>query len=188
MKKLEQILEFNYNFVKSKEYEKYQTSKVPDKKILILSCMDTRLTTLLTKALNLKNGDAKIVKNAGATISHPFGSITRSIAVAVYEFDVDEILIVGHSGCGMCNLDTDKIINKALNRGVSEDTINTLENAGVNVRKWLQGFDSVEQSIEDSVNIVKNHPLLPKDITVHGLVMCSDTGKLDVIVNGYEKI
>ena len=34
---------------------------------------------LLPKALNLKNGDAKIVKNAGATIMHPFGSIIRSI-------------------------------------------------------------------------------------------------------------
>ena len=41
--------------------------------------MDTRLMELLPKALNLKNGDAKIVKNAGATIMHPFGSIIRSI-------------------------------------------------------------------------------------------------------------
>ena len=36
--------------------------------------MDTRLTELLPKALDLKNGDAKIIKNAGGTVIHPFGS------------------------------------------------------------------------------------------------------------------
>lgn len=149
--------------------------------------MDTRLTDLLPKALNLKNGDAKIVKNAGATIMHPFGSITRSIAVAIYEFEVDEILIIGHHGCGMCNLDTQSILDKAIKRGISLDTINTLENAGRDVKKWLHGFESVEESIEDSVNIIKNHPLIPKDIIVHGLVICPETGKLDVVVDGYKK-
>lgn len=186
MRKLDQILEFNKEFVLNKEYEQFQTSKNPDKKILILSCMDTRLTNLLPQALNLKNGDAKIVKNAGATIFHPFGSIMRSIVVAIFEFEVDEILIVGHDGCGMCNLDTQHVLDKAIDRGISMDTINILDNAGRDVKKWLHGFDSVEESIQDSVDIVKNHPLVPKDIIVHGLVMCPETGKLDVVVNGYE--
>lgn len=186
MRKLDAILEYNNEFVKNKEYEKFKTSKDPDKKILILSCMDTRLTNLLPKALNLKNGDAKIVKNAGATIMHPFGSIMRSVAVAIYEFEVDEILIIGHDGCGMCNLDTQHMLDKAIERGISVETINTLENAGRDVKKWLHGFESVEASIEDSVSIIKNHPLIPKDIIVHGLVMCPETGKLDIVVNGYE--
>ncbi|MEG0857311.1 MAG: carbonic anhydrase [Terrisporobacter sp.] len=187
MRKLDQILEFNKEFVLNKEYEQFQTSKEPDKRILILSCMDTRLTKLLPKALNLKNGDAKIVKNAGATILHPFGSIMRSIVVAIFEFKVDEILIVGHDGCGMCNLDTQSILDKAIKSGISEETINILENSGRDVKKWLHGFDSVKESIEDSVEKVKNHPLVPSDIIVHGLVMSPHTGKVDVIVNGYEK-
>ena len=89
MNKLNEILEYNKMFVENKEYEKYKTTKYPGKKLVILSCMDTRLMELLPKALNLKNGDAKIVKNAGATIMHPFGSIIRSIIVAIYEFDTD---------------------------------------------------------------------------------------------------
>lgn len=148
--------------------------------------MDTRLTDLLPKALNLKNGDAKIVKNAGATILHHFGSIMRSIVVAIYEFEVDEILVIGHHGCGMCNLDTQSILDKAIKRGISTETISILENGGRDVKKWLHGFDSVEESIEDSVNLVKNHPLVPKDIIVHGLVMSPETGKLNVVVNGYQ--
>ena len=73
MNKINEILEFNKKFVEDKEYTQYITSKDPTKKMVILSCMDARLTELLPKALDLKNGDVKLIKNAGATISHPFG-------------------------------------------------------------------------------------------------------------------
>ena len=46
-------------------------------------------------------------------------------------------------------------------------------------------MDSVEKSIEDSVNLIKKHPLIPKDLIVHGLVIDPETGKLDLVVNGY---
>ena len=70
--------------------------------------MDTRLTELLPKAMNLKNGDAKIIKSAGAVITHPFGGIMRSLIIAVYELQADEVYIVGHHDCGMSSIDTDK--------------------------------------------------------------------------------
>ena len=43
MNKLNEILEYNKMFVENKEYEKYKTTKYPGKKLVILSCMDTRL-------------------------------------------------------------------------------------------------------------------------------------------------
>lgn len=49
-------------FVEDKGYEAYITNKYPDKKIAILSCMDTRLTALLPAALGIKNGDVKMIK------------------------------------------------------------------------------------------------------------------------------
>lgn len=186
MSKLQEILDYNKLFVENEEYVKYRTSKNPNKKLVILSCMDTRLTELLPKALNLKNGDAKIIKNAGASIMHPFGSIIRSIVVAVYEFKADEVLVVGHHGCGMSNLNGDEVLEKAVERGISKEVIETLCNAGIDIKKWLHGFDSVEESIKESVELIKNHPLIPKDIVVHGLVIDPETGKLEVIVNGYK--
>lgn len=50
---IEQLLEYNREFVKSGAYEKFQTSKYPDKKIAILTCMDTRLVELLPAALGI---------------------------------------------------------------------------------------------------------------------------------------
>ena len=52
---LDEILAYNKQFVENKGYEKYITNKYPDKKIAILSCMDTRLTALLPAALGIKN-------------------------------------------------------------------------------------------------------------------------------------
>lgn len=51
---IEEMLRFNRRFVGTKEYEKYKTSKYPDKKIAIVTCMDTRLVELLPAALGIK--------------------------------------------------------------------------------------------------------------------------------------
>ena len=61
MSMIDEILAFNKEFVAGKGYEKYITNKYPDKKIAILSCMDTRLTELLPAALCIKNGDVKMI-------------------------------------------------------------------------------------------------------------------------------
>ena len=41
---IDQIIAYNKEFVAQKGYEKYLTDKYPDKKLAVLSCMDTRLT------------------------------------------------------------------------------------------------------------------------------------------------
>ena len=51
---IDQIIDYNKSFVEQKGYEKYLTSKYPDKKLAVLSCMDTRLTELLPAALGVE--------------------------------------------------------------------------------------------------------------------------------------
>src|SRR4051812_26539692 len=104
---LDEMLEFNHKFVEDKRYEEYATSKLPNKKMVILTCMDTRLLELLPKAINVKNGDVKSIKNAGALISHPFGSVMRSILIAIYQLKAEEVLVIGHHDCGMSHLKSD---------------------------------------------------------------------------------
>ncbi|KKB36019.1 beta-class carbonic anhydrase [Bacillus thermotolerans] len=184
---LKEVLSFNKEFVDSKMYEEYTTGKFPDKRAVILTCMDTRLVELVTKAMNFRNGDVKIVRNAGAVINHPFGSIMRSLLVAVYQLQADEIFIVGHHDCGMSTLSSEAILGAMEKRGIEKDTADTLRNAGIDIDSWLQGFESVEQSVEHSVHMVKTHPLMSKSIPVHGLVINPNTGKLDLVIDGYKK-
>lgn len=187
MSSLYDIVDFNKEFVKGKKYEVFETTKFPNKKMVVLSCMDTRLTELLPKALNLKNGDAKFIKNAGAVVTHPFGSIMRSILVAIYELNAEEVFVVGHLGCGMSSVDTKSIINKALKSGITEKTLNTLEYSGVDLNSWLHGIGCVHESAKNTVGIIKNHPLLPPYVRVHGLIMDPKTGEIEVVVDGNKK-
>ena len=50
---INEIIEYNKTFVANKGYEQYVTDKYPNKKLAVLSCMDTRLTELLPAALGL---------------------------------------------------------------------------------------------------------------------------------------
>ena len=182
---LDQILTHNQRFVKDKKYEPFQTEKFPKKKLVIVSCMDTRLLELLPKAMNIRNGDAKMIKTAGALIDHPFGGVMKSILVAVYELGAKEICVVGHHECGMASLESDEIIDKMKARGITERDFALLQNAGIDLKQFLRGFECVETSVEQSVKMIQNHPLVPNDVIVHGLVIDPRTGKLDVVVNGY---
>lgn len=183
--RLSEILRFNERFVREKAFESYLTTRYPDKKLVILTCMDTRLVELLTQAMNLKNGDAKIIRNAGAIVTQPFGNIMRSIIVALYELGADEVMVIGHHDCGMTALNSERIVDKMYRRGVRRDIVDTLKHSGIDLGRWLTGFDSVREGVEKSVSIIRNHPLLPEGTPVHGLIIDPTTGKLELVSEGY---
>jgi carbonic anhydrase len=181
---LSEVLDYNKQFVDEQKYIPYLTSKFPEKKFVIITCMDTRLIELLPASMDIKNGDVKIIKIAGAVVAHPFGSVMRSIIIAIYDLNATEVFIVGHTDCGMGSVNPGSMIEKFKAEGITEKTINTLEYYGLNLERWLQGFDDVNESVRNSVKLIRNHPLLPK-IPVHGLVISPNTGKLDVVEDGY---
>ena len=101
---IEEMLAYNREFVRSKGYEQFQTSKYPDKKIAILTCMDTRLVELLPAALGIRNGDVKLIKNAGGMITGSFDSAVRSLLVGIVELGVEEVMVIGHNDCGVAQV------------------------------------------------------------------------------------
>ena len=178
---IDEIIDFNKAFVAQKGYEKYLTSKYPDKKLAVLSCMDTRLTELLPAALGLKNGDAKIIKNAGGLVITPFDSAMRSLIVAVYELGVQEIMVVAHSNCGACHMSFSHFRHEMNSRGVTDETLDTIRKCGIDLNQWLEGFHDTPESVRRTVETVKTHPLMPKDIIVRGFIFDSETGALEEI-------
>lgn len=178
---IEELLAYNKKFVAEKMYEQYTTSKYPNKKIAILTCMDTRLVELLPAALGIKNGDVKIIKNAGGVIANPFGSVIRSLLVAIIELGVEEIMVIGHTDCGVRHIDSEMMIHHMKQRGIPQESIDLMKYCGINFEKWLAGFDTVEQSVEETVDLIRNHPLIPHDIRIGGYVIDTETGALTTI-------
>ena len=178
---IEQIVAYNKKFVEEKGYEPYLTSKYPDKKLAILTCMDTRLIELLPAALGIRNGDAKVIKNAGGVITHPYGSVMRSLLVAIVELGVEEVMVIGHTDCGVQGMNGIELLEDLTKRGVKQEHIDIIRHSGVDLETWLGGFESVEQSVEDTVYALRNHPLMPKDVTIRGFIMNSETGELSAV-------
>ena len=175
---LEDILAYNRKFVADKGYERFATDKYPNKRLAIVTCMDTRLIELLPAALGIKNGDAKIIKNAGGVISNPFGSAMRSLLIAIYELGVDEIMVIGHTDCGVSHIDSAQMLEEMKVRGINQQAIDLMRYCGIDFERWLAGFETVEKSVAESVDVVIHHPLVPRDVHVSGYVMDSYTGAL----------
>lgn len=185
MSYIKDILEFNKQFVANRQYEAFASTRYPNKKIAVLSCMDTRLTELLPAALNFKNGDIKIIKNAGAMITHPFGSVMRSLLVAIYELGVEEIMVIGHYDCGMQGLNVSELVQKMLDRNISKEKIDMVQYTGIDINKWLKGFDDAETSVKETVDIIRNHPLIPADVSIYGFMMDPETGRLHMLEHSF---
>ena len=178
---IEDILEYNKRFVENKGYEKYITNKYPDKKIAILSCMDTRLTELLPAALGIKNGDVKMIKNAGGIISSFRQRYTQPYG-GYHELGVKEVMVIAHSDCGACHMSSAQMIEHMKARGIKQETIDMIRFCGVDFDSWLYGFGDTEKSVRETVKAILDHPLIPEDVHVSGFIIDSITGALTPVV------
>ena len=175
---IDSVLAHNRAFVAGGEFARYATDKYPDKKLAVVSCMDTRLTELLAAALGMKNGDAKIIKVAGAEVAHPFGSVMRSLLIAVCELGVEDIMVVAHTNCGAQHMSGAAMIDSMRRLGVSDERIEFARHCGIDFDRWLAGFGDTEESVRKSVDLILNHPVMPPHVRVAGFVMDSVTGEL----------
>ncbi|MDE5969707.1 MAG: carbonic anhydrase [Muribaculaceae bacterium] len=178
---IDEILKYNREFVEKGEYRQYATSKYPDKRIAIVTCMDTRLIHLLPAALGLKNGDVKMIKNAGGTITNPFDSTMRSLLVAIYELGVNEVMVIGHTGCGVQGMDAEEMLELMRKRGVDDEHISLMRHCGIDLNSWLHGFTDTDDAVRETVDLITNHPLMARDVRVAGYIIDSETGLLSPI-------
>lgn len=108
----------------------------------------------------------------------PFGSAMRSLLVAIYELGVEEVMIIGHTDCGVQHMDSQVMLRHMRERGISQDHIEMMQYCDIDLNSWLSGFNDTEEAVQKSVHIVRHHPLVPQDIRVRGFIMDSTTGNL----------
>ncbi len=56
-----------------------------------------------------------------------------------------------------------------------------MKHCGIDLDSWLHGFDDTEAAVLETVDLVKNPPLAPKDVIVRGYIMDSETGELNTL-------
>ncbi len=177
---LNEILDHNEHFVSAR----LKPESRPAKKIAIFTCMDTRLVDFLEPAMGLRRGDAKVIKNAGTTVIDPHGGVIRSLVVAVHALGCEEIYTIGHLDCGMGKIDEAEMEQRMLARGIAPEAIASLRPS---LAEWLGTFQDVYGNVRRVTQLVRENPLIPYDVPVHGLMFDPVTGGLELLVNGYER-
>lgn len=141
----------------------------PARRLAVVACMDTRYT--VERVLGLEHGDAKIIRNAGNRIDD--GAL-RSLVVAVHGMGVEHVAVLGHTKCGMIAVARGEV--PIADRVAQGPDVQAAEVARPEFQRWLGGFEDVEENIRRSVALVRDHPYLPDDLDVFGLVYDNDTG------------
>ncbi|WP_101912958.1 beta-class carbonic anhydrase [Megasphaera vaginalis (ex Bordigoni et al. 2020)] len=160
-----------------------KVGKMPRRRVVILTCMDTRLVELLEPAMGIRRGEAKIVKVAGNTVGDGFDSVMGSLLVAVYELGVEAIIVVGHEGCGMLATTAASLLAKMAAAGVAAAALDKLRPSLV---KWADSINCVEGAVAETVRRLRQSPYFPDYVTVYGAVMDPETGALRIIDRGRE--
>src|SRR5699024_12688250 len=93
----------------------------------------------------------------------------------------DQLMFIRHNDCRMTHRDPSACKAGMLEKGIFEESFNTLNHAGFSLEDEFRGFVSVEDSVKESVAVVRNHPLRPSYVNVHGLVIDPETGKVDLV-------
>ena len=146
-------------------------SAPPGLKLAVVACMDTRHN--VEKVLGLRNGDAKVIRNAGNLLDD--GTL-RSLVVAVHLLGVRTIAILGHTKCGMTLVGRGEF---RIAKSIAATTDVPLHEAmRPDFQRWLGGFADPEENVRRSVQLVRSHPLMAKGVQVLGLLYDNDTGRV----------
>ena len=180
MNLLDSILAANRKFVHPGAFP--PLAKNPKKQFAIFTCMDTRLVDFLEPAMGIKRGDAKVIKNAGNTLVDVRGGVIRSLVAAIFMLGVEEVFVIGHEDCGMADIDPDRLKRDMIARGISPREIETHV---PDLAQWLGAFACPAQNVTEVVKKIRESPLIPADVPIHGLIFCPNDGRLDVMVDGY---
>ncbi len=171
---LDEILQRNRAFSASPGTHEAAGESAP--KVLVVACHDPRLDGFLLAALGLGPGQA-VALRAGGALVRPGGDLLRSIALATLDFDIRDVLVVGHSTCRMASFATDCFIDSFRRRGVAREAFGPQD-----LREWAGAVHDPRQNVQASVKAICETPFLPRDLSVSGLLLDDATGALSVVV------
>ena len=176
---LEEVLEANRDYAATFG-DKGDLAMPPARGFAILTCMDARLDP--AKYAGLAEGDAHVIRNAGGRASD---DAIRSLVISHKLLGTNEWFVIHHTDCGMETF-TDEIMRDLLSSSLDTATCDetgwhdhghtpgSTEGAFID---WLTIKDNA-QSVIDDVERIRHHPLVPKDIPVHGYIYDCKTGRL----------
>jgi len=155
------------NEIYSRTHELRKLTPRPERKLAVLTCMDTRLSI---RTLGLKTGDAHIIRNAGGIVTD---DALRSLLVSHFLLGTDEIMVINHTDCGLMHTSEQDLRTR----------IQNLTGTAAVAPVYFYTFQDVEENVRQQLQKLRTHPWIPKSVTVRGFVYDVASGLLREITN-----
>ena len=159
--RLRRLLAANDDFVTA--FDRAELKAPPLERLAVLTCMDCRIS--VEELFGLGVGDVAVVRNAGAVASD---DAIRSLLVTRHVLGTSEIVVMGHTGCGLLRLD-DAGLRERLTSEFGQPSATT-----------FGSFDDLDTHVREQVARIRAHPWLG-DAPVQGLVYEVETGRARLV-------
>jgi carbonic anhydrase len=144
--------------------------RFPKYPVLFLTCMDSRID--IHRIFQLSPGDVFVLRNAGNLYTK---DTLRSALIAVYEYNIKYIIILGHLDCGMKKVNLMKLKEKlniaSLKMIMSEGT-----NIFLEFQKFFKTFVDEIKNISYQVEKFQETKFFPVDVKIMGMLYDPSTG------------
>ena len=161
--------------------DKAKLTGAPVRRIAILTCMDARMDP--AKFAGLIEGDAHVIRNAGGRACD---DAIRSLVISAKLMGTREWLVIHHTGCGMQrNSDEDirhllGLDDDAHHEGTRWHVVKKSAWVSSDFAEWLT-FSDLGASVIEDVTLIRNHPLVPPDVTIYGYIYHIHHGTLEAV-------
>jgi carbonic anhydrase len=136
----------------------------PAPKIVVVTCMDPRLSDL-PGILGLPPADIDVIRTGGPAVTD---DVLGELIVSNRILGTREILLLNHTGCGFTTF-TDEELNAKL-------TAATGDPAPAPMRFF--SYKDPEANTREQIQKIRRHPWIDKSVPVRGCIFDVDTGTL----------
>src|SRR5436189_4989562 len=143
------------NEIYSRTHELRRLTPRPERKLAVLTCMDTRLST---RTLGLKEGDAHIIRNAGGIVTD---DTLRSLVVSHHLLGTEEFMVVNHTDCGLMHTSEQDLRTRIQNR----------TGTAAVAPAFFYAFQNVEENVRYQLQKLRTHPWNHQTVVIRALVL-----------------
>jgi carbonic anhydrase len=159
---IDQALKANERYAKT--YDPKWGEGPPRPKIVVVTCMDPRLSDL-PGILGLKQADIDVIRTGGPNVTE---DVLAELIVSTRVLGSKEIMLLNHTGCGFATF-TDAELNAKFSKLTGDATPAPMR---------FFAFKDPEQQTKEQIEMVRSHPWISKDVPVRGFIFDVHTGRL----------
>lgn len=185
---LETMAEANEAFMGRVEPARLPVAR-PAGQFAVVTCIDPRVNV---EAIGVAPADRDGGLGSAVRVIRTAAGIPeyRSLVAGIHMGGIQEVAVLMHTDCGAITAwhRTDELLaNLRRNLGTGFPAFAEVVGGSdtTSLRAWLRVFDDPYTAIVREVERLVGQPFMPSTTPVHGLVYDVETGRVDVVVNGY---